>query len=155
MAKNKIDKALRQRAEISKEALKSGGKDLGTKGLDSVSFGNGRTLTIDHVKCMNEMIKAIAMTPMDDYLKGLLITRLRNPTMGLWEIAARYGVRIHILLELEEEAKEKVKDYLRKTSLNEAIAKFNSSENSVKSTDLKNKINGNPFESAPEGECNE
>ena len=105
---------------------------------------DGDVKVVDHVQALNQMVKVIALVPMEDYLKGILLTRLTNPGIGLFELSERYGVRYQKVLELEEEAKLKVKDYLKQHDIKTIVEKYNHSESSTTDAKVRNELK-NPF----------
>ena len=122
MAKNIKDQNKRL-----KEIAKHVGQDH--KGLEDPNVSKG-TKVIDHMVELKKMLSLISVVPMDSHYKEIMRIRLTHTkeesTMILMKYATKHGVRWKMLLDLEQEAVQKVKDYLKKTSIDDAVGQFGS-----------------------------
>ena len=91
---------------------------------------------INHEDVLNQMLKAIKLTPMEDGFKAILILRLTStdPSKQLLHYATKHGIRFKEILEMEQYAKDKVKAFLKSSSLDDIVQNFN--QNSRNSSDL-------------------
>lgn len=111
-------------------------------------------LVISHEKNLNQMLKAIELTPMDEFYKQILRIRLTHKNSGysLMCAARIAGIKFSEVLQIEEYAKEKVKDFLKKHSIQDIVNDFN--QNSRNERDLGDKLSkpvNPPQEAAGEG----
>lgn len=145
--KDHLGKINDKRTELAREL----GDTAGIKNRISDSFDSGR-VEYNHEHVTNAMVKAIMMTPMPDFYKKVLLTRLLKPDASriFLFIANDRGVRLAEILQIEEHAKEKVKDFLKMVSMQSIVGKFNSEgrfEN-----DFKSKFLNNPEKDSEKGE---
>jgi len=121
-------KTSKNKIHVSRDAV---AREIGDKGnrVDlTPNFENG-TMVVEHMQVLNQMLKAVATTAMEDGFKEILVIRLTNhrdeSTKILMRYANTHGIRLTEILKMEEYAKEKVRDHLAKESLNEIVGRFN------------------------------
>jgi len=109
------------------DSIKRHAGDIENQKVADPTKDRGRVV-VDHMKTLADMLRIISVTPMEDHLKEIMRIRLTHTrdesSMILMKYATVHGVRLKLLLDMETEAIEKVKDYLKKSSLDDAIGEF-------------------------------
>jgi hypothetical protein len=123
---------------------------LGDKGnqVDDVikSDKNKKRIEINREEILNQLLKAIELTPMDELCKHVLRVRLtaKEPSLELMYAARLAGIKFQEVLKIEEYAKSKVSEFLKKHSIQDIVNDFN--QNSRNARDLKQKMIVNPVD---------
>jgi hypothetical protein len=120
------------------------------------------TTVIDKDLLLQDMLKLISVTPMEDAFKEILRIRITYPDNAVQIFMAfgnKHGIRLATIFQMEEYAKEKVIEFLKKNEIQDAIGKFNADQGGS-AVDIKNKMasekgivdgNGNAITAKPEG----
>lgn len=91
---------------------------------------------------LQDMLKLISVVPMDGAFKEILRIKLTYPDYAVelfMNLGVKYGIRLQTIYEMEEFAKEKIIEYLKKNSLQDAINAFNADKNKDV-VEIKNKM---------------
>ena len=86
-------------------------------------------IIVDHVRTANVLIRFIQLTPMDKWIKDVMIMRIGNPLINLkpathMQIALTLGCMESEVREMEEVGTKIVNDYIRRVTQPEFVEKF-------------------------------
>lgn len=119
-----------------------GSKFKAIKGSDIDPTKPTGTTVINRDIILQDMLKLVHVAPMDSCFKEILRIRLTYPDQALemfMMLGNRHGIRLSTILQMEQYAKDKIVEYLKKSSLQDAINEFNAMHGKD-STDIKNKM---------------
>lgn len=100
--------------------------------------------TINHAALANDFIKLVSMVPMSPISRKIMQMKIINPGISMTGVSLQTGLLAHEIKAYENEGVNRIIEFLRKTSLEDAKEKFNSDsavEYAVKNLNLQGKDN--------------
>lgn len=100
------------------------------------------TTVINRDIIVQDMLKLVHVCDMDSCFKEIMRIRLMYPDQAIemfMLLGNRHGIRLSTILQMEQYAKDKVVEYLKKHTLQDAINQFNLS-GAKDAVDIKNKM---------------
>lgn len=103
-----------------------------------------KTTTINHAALANDFVKLASMVPMSRISRKIIQLKLVNPGISMTGVSLQTGLLAHEITKYEKEGLNRITDFIRRTSLQEAKDKFNSDstiEDAVKNLNVQGKEN--------------
>lgn len=103
-----------------------------------------KSTTINHVALANDFVKLAGIVPMSQVSRKIIQMKLVNPGISMTGISIQTGLLAHEIKQYEKDGINRISDFIRRTSIEEAKEKANSNsavEVAVKNLNLQGKDN--------------
>lgn len=103
-----------------------------------------KSTTINHVAVANNFVKLAAIVPMNAMSRKIIQMKLVNPGISVTGISLQVGLLAHEIKQYERDGLNRITDFIRRTSLQEATDKANSDsavEYAIKNLNVQGKDN--------------
>ncbi len=103
-----------------------------------------KSTTINHVALANNFVKLASIVPMSQISRKIIQLKLVNPGITMTGVSLQTGLLAHEIKSYEKDGLNRMSDFIRRTSLQEATNKANSDsaiEYAIKNLNMQGKEN--------------
>lgn len=93
-----------------------------------INVDRKRSIKVDHLETANVLLKLINVTPMHYMCKRIMTFKIQNPGIDNLRVAWTFGIQTSDVVKYEADGKKACMAYMKKTSLQEGVDKFNSEQ---------------------------
>lgn len=119
-------------------------KNIGVDEHGRIRVDRHKTTTINHVALANNFVKLASIVPMSPISRKIIQLKLVNPGISMTGVSLQTGLLAGEIKAYEKDGINRISDFIRRTSLQEATDKFNTDriiENEVKNLNVQGKEN--------------